>query len=152
MDVMRFPQAQRLIDRVIAEIFNEGRLETADVFFAPNYINHGGLIPDLVHGPEAIKVAAALFRRAFPTLYIAVLGTRMDGDMIWVRWIARGARPAERAVCPPTEARDGLVGMTRCRVIESRIVESWTDWDQEAAMRRLGLGASGADMPGGPRR
>jgi hypothetical protein len=111
----------------------------ADVLFAPTYVNHGGLIPDLIPGPEAIKVAAALFRCAFPTLSIVVLETRVDGDLVSVHWIARGAGPTERAVWPSTASSDGLVGMSRCRVIESQIVESWTDWDQDAAMRRLGL-------------
>ena len=110
-----------------------------DALFAPDYVNHGGLIPDMVYGPEAIKIAAALFRRAFPKLHITVLETRVVGEMAWVHWIARSTLLAERACSPPIESDDGLVGLTRCRVVNCRIVESWTEWDQEAAVRHLRL-------------
>ena len=50
----------------VEAIWNRGALEAADALFAPDYVNHGGLIPDLVRGPEAIKVGVALYRTAFP--------------------------------------------------------------------------------------
>ena len=53
--------------QVIEEIWNDGDLELADQVFALDYINHGGLIPDLVRGPEAIKVSVALYWLAFPS-------------------------------------------------------------------------------------
>src|SRR5688572_2394875 len=61
-----------VVRRAIDEIWNQGVLETADALFAPAYINHGGLIPDLVRGPEAIKVGVALYRTAFPDFHVAV--------------------------------------------------------------------------------
>jgi len=40
-----------LVRRAVEEIWNQGDLTLADVLFAPSYVNHGGLIPDLVCGP-----------------------------------------------------------------------------------------------------
>ena len=40
-----------LIRRVIDAIWNGGDLDVADELFASDYINHNGLIPDIVRGP-----------------------------------------------------------------------------------------------------
>ncbi len=61
-----------VVRRVVEEIWNQGRLEVADDVFAPEYVNHDGLIIDLIRGPEAIKLSVALYRVAFPNLEITV--------------------------------------------------------------------------------
>ncbi len=38
-----------LVRRVVEDVWNRGDLALADVLFAPTYVNHGSLIPDLVH-------------------------------------------------------------------------------------------------------
>ena len=65
-----------LVRRAVEEIWNQGHLALADVLFAPTYVNHGGLIPDLLHGPEAIKSGVALYRAAFPDFYLTVEALR----------------------------------------------------------------------------
>lgn len=57
---------EALVRRGIDAIWNRGELVVADELFGPDYVNHDGLIPDLVHGPEAIKISVALYRVAFP--------------------------------------------------------------------------------------
>ena len=54
----------------IEAIWNRGDLDVADDVFAADYVNHDGLIADLVRGPEAIKISAALHRLAFPGLHV----------------------------------------------------------------------------------
>ena len=78
----------RLVRQVIEEIWNAGDLDLADRLFAPDYINHGGLIPDLVRGPEAIKVSVVLYRTAFPQFRLAVLDLLAEGQSVAVRWAA----------------------------------------------------------------
>ena len=59
-----------VVRRAVEEVWNQRDLDVADALFAPDYINHGGLIPDLVQGPEMIKISVALFRTAFPDFWI----------------------------------------------------------------------------------
>src|SRR3954447_20092693 len=75
--------------RVIDEIWNGADLGVADALFAPAYINHGGLIPDLVRGPEAIKITVALYRTAFPGLHIIVEHVIAEKALVVLRWTAR---------------------------------------------------------------
>src|SRR5215217_6459237 len=75
--------------RVVEEVWNRGEIELADELFTPEYVNHNGLVPDLVSGPEAIKVSVALYRAAFPGLHVTVEGLVSDGEAVAIRWRAR---------------------------------------------------------------
>lgn len=115
--------------RAIEAIWNRQELDVADELFAADYVNHRGLIPDLVRGPEAIKFSVALYRLAFPGLYITVeeLGTK--GAAVVLRWSARRRRPGGPCANGPTAREELLTGITRSRVAGGKIQESWTDWE-----------------------
>jgi hypothetical protein len=125
-------QSAALVQRVVEEIWNAGNLELADELFAPTYVNHGGLIPDLVQGPEGIKFSVAFYRAAFPGLHVAVDDLAVDKDAVILCWTAAG-RPAGDATTGT------LTGVTRSHVADGRVVESWTTWDAGLALERLGV-------------
>jgi predicted SnoaL-like aldol condensation-catalyzing enzyme len=127
------------VRRAVEEIWNAGNLDLADVLFAPTYVNHAGIIPDLVRGPEAIKLSVALYRTAFPGLHISIDELRADGDMVALRWTARSTPPGMRIVGAPTGRRGTLTGTTSGRLVGGKIVESWTDWDAAGVLGRLGV-------------
>src|SRR5256714_5006589 len=77
-----------LIHRVIDEIWNSGDLDLADELFGARYVNHGGLIPDLVPGPEGVKLSVALYRTAFPD-HLCADELRPSGDFVRLRWTVR---------------------------------------------------------------
>jgi predicted SnoaL-like aldol condensation-catalyzing enzyme len=125
-----------IVRRAVERVWNRGELEMADGLFASAYVNHGGLIPDLVRGPEAIKISVALFRTAFPELHITIDRMVADGDSVELCWVAQTASET------PVSGGDGgrhetLTGTTRGRFSHGLIVESWTTWDGEGALRRL---------------
>src|SRR5690242_19828039 len=80
---------EALVRQAIELIWNRGDLDAADELFAPDYVNHYGLIADLVLGPEAIKVSAALHRVAFPCLHVSVDEISTVDDAVLLRWTAR---------------------------------------------------------------
>jgi predicted SnoaL-like aldol condensation-catalyzing enzyme len=125
----------RLVRRVIEEIWNDGELDLADRLFAPDYVNHGGLIPDLIRGPEAIKLSVALYRTAFPQFRVVVLDLLAQGPLVALRWAAHGT--AHRAAASDLEAVPSasgpLLGMTFGRLKGGQIVESWTCWASSGA-------------------
>ena len=121
----------RLVRQVIEEIWNAGDLDLADRLFAPEYINHGGLIPDLVRGPEAIKVSVVLYRTAFPQFRLAVLDLLAEGQSVAVRWAAHKTPPRVGVRAASDDELGTLLGMTLGRVRWGQIVESWTHWETE---------------------
>jgi hypothetical protein len=133
-----------LLRRVIDEIWNAGDLDLADELFASTYSNHGGLISDLIIGPEAIKFSVALYRLAFPDLHIEVTDLRSIASRVRLSWTGRPA-PAARAIAADAynDVKAQLTGHVICMVEDGRIVESWMGWDSTLA---LGI----FDKPAGP--
>jgi hypothetical protein len=136
---MSTTQHVALVRRAVEAIWNRGELEVADVLFAPTYVNHDGLIPDLLRGPEAIKVSVALYRAAFPGLRITMEDVTTDGDRVMLRWTARGAPVADTSGGTPSSTAGALSGTLTSRLAGGQIVESWIQWDRERALAHLGL-------------
>ena len=124
-----------LVRRVIEEIWNQGDLDVADAIFTSDYVNHGGLITDLVLGPEAIKVSVVIFRMAFPGLYIVADDVAADDAAVVVYWRACRRSPMSNGRLRKT-AR--LRGITRFRIERNQIAESWTVWDSRVGANRFG--------------
>jgi hypothetical protein len=122
-----------VVDIVIEEIWNRGDLDVADALFTDDYVNHGGLIPELIRGPEAIKLSVALYRSAFPTFLVVVDELTTAEDAIVLRWVAHRRPPL---MDRPASKLGRLKGITRCRLQSGKIAESWTAWDSRAAFAR----------------
>jgi predicted SnoaL-like aldol condensation-catalyzing enzyme len=120
----------QLVRQVIEEIWNDGDLELADQVFAPDYVNHGGLIPDLVRGPEAIKFSVAVYRLAFPEFRVAVVDVLAQGQTVALRWAAHRSPGHDGGSAAPDRDPDTLCGMTFGRVSGGQIQESWTCWEK----------------------
>lgn len=114
-----------LVRRAVESIWNNGALADADILFADDYVNHGGLIPDLLQGPEVIKVSVAMYRAAFPGLQIRVDGLTAQRDAVLLRWTAQSNRMV-----------GSLTGLLVSRVANGTIAESWTAWDQAGVLER----------------
>lgn len=121
-----------LVRRAVMEIWNRGKLDVADVLFAADYINHAGLIPDFVRGPEAIKISVAFYRTAFPPFQIFIDALTAKRDAVLLRWTARSSAPP-----------GALTGIIVSRCAGGQIVESWMHWDQPGVLAQLGISSKG---------
>jgi ketosteroid isomerase-like protein len=120
-----------VVRRAVEEIWNQRDLDLADALFAPDYVNHGGLITDLVQGPETIKISVALFRTAFPDFRVTAEDVIAEGDTVLLRWTAHDDSSVGE--------HGRLLGTTRSRFAAGKIAESWTCWDSDGIARRIGL-------------
>jgi hypothetical protein len=131
-----------MVQRMVEAIWNQGDLDVANGLFSANYVNHAGLIPDFIRGPEAMKVSVALYRAAFPDLQIIIEQLTAKRNTVVLRWVARTS-----SVLSETQAT--LQGLMICRFAQGQIVESWMQWDQPDLLDQLGLtrwiGSSGRD-------
>lgn len=125
-----------LVRRAVEDIWNRGELVMADEIFASDYVNHAGLITNLVRGPEAIKISVALYRTAFSDLQITIDELTAHHDAVLIRWTARSKI-----------AQGTLTGILINRVAGDQIVESWAQWDQAGVLERLGLRPANAPSP-----
>lgn len=131
------PRNALVVRRAVEEIWNQGNLDVADSLFTAAYVNYGGLIPDLVRGPEAIKIAVAIHHSAYPDLHIKIEHMIAERDLVAFRWVARNL-PVGKPVGPAHDVMRGtLRGMTFCRLALGKIVESWTSWEPGGVLRTL---------------
>jgi predicted ester cyclase len=134
--------ANRLIGRrVLLELWGAGKLELADELYAPDYVDHVGRGPEpaRVVGPDGIKQAVTLFRRAFPDLHYTVEEELAERDLVWTRFSARGTFKGRFLGAAPTGQIVSYTGMDLNRIAAGKIVESWVNYDALALLQQVGL-------------
>jgi len=134
--------ANKLIgQRVLVELWGEGKLAVADELYAPDYVDHVGRGPEASHviGPEGIKQAVTQFRNAFPDLHYTVEAQLAEGELVLSRFSASGTQTGEFLGKAPTGGQVTYTGMDLNRIVDGRIVESWVNYDALALLQQLGL-------------
>lgn len=120
---------EAIVRHAVDAIWSRGDLAVADEVFDAHYVNHNGLIPDLVAGPEAIKMSAALYRAAFPGLTVTIEELTADDHTVALRWTARCATRAGDLSPEGTSSGETVsTGTTHCALAGGRVQESWTEW------------------------
>jgi steroid delta-isomerase-like uncharacterized protein len=120
--------------RVFDEIFNQGKFQVADEIYASDFVNHG------LHKNfdlQADQAAVHAEKKAFPDLTITVDQMVAEGDLVTVVWTFRGTNTAAGYGLPPTGARIELRGITVWRIVDGKIREEWTSFDELQAARQL---------------
>lgn len=77
-----------VVRQAVEHVWNRGDLDLANILYDSDYINHGGILSDLTHGPEAVKVSVALLRTPFPALHVEIDRLTVEGDTVELRWVA----------------------------------------------------------------
>lgn len=124
--------------RVFAEILSEGHFERASQLYSPQFKNHG-LRQDV--GLQEDQAAARGWKQAFPDLSIVPEKLVAEGDLVSVYWTARGTNTGEGNGLPATGKHLELSGITIWRVVDGRITDEWSAFDQLSIQEQLGLRA-----------
>jgi steroid delta-isomerase-like uncharacterized protein len=123
------------------DAFNTGDLSIVDEITAEDAVGHDPANPEQGSGPEGFKAVVAMYRSGFPDLRMDVEEQISDGDFVVSRWTSRGTHSGDLAGLPPTGRNISSTGITIDRIVEGKVVESWTQWDNLGLMQQLGVGA-----------
>lgn len=117
--------------RVFDEIFNQRRPEVAAEIYSPDFHNHG------IHSDASLEVDQGWARgelQAFPDLHMTVVKTVAENDLVTILWIFRGTHARDGyGGFPPTGTKMEFRGITIFRVVNGRIVDEWTTFNQWSA-------------------
>jgi steroid delta-isomerase-like uncharacterized protein len=122
--------------RVFNEIFNQGKFEVADQIYAKDFVNHG-LTRDVSLKED--QDAARGWKQAFPDLKMTVLQEIAEGDLVTVLWMGTGTNTGEGNGLPATGKSGQLRGITIWRIMNGKITEEWSAFDQLSILKQLGL-------------
>ena len=143
-------QNKALAKRAFEELLSKGRFELAEQLYAKDFVNHG------IHREITLdedQAALKGWHQAFPDLSIAPDKLIADGDLVAVYWIARGTNTGAGNGLPPTGKKVEQSGITIWRIVDGKIKEEWSAFDQLSMMQQLGLldqkgsGAGATDTP-----
>ena len=113
--------------RVFEEIFNQGKFQVADEIYAPDFVNHG-LHRDATLQEDQNAVHAE--KKAFPDLKMTVNLMTAKDDLVTAVWTFRGTHTGSGLGLPPTGARIELRGITVWRIVNGKISEEWTSFNE----------------------
>jgi len=143
-------QNKALAKRAFEELLSKGRFELAEQLYARDFVNHG------IHSNISLEEDQAALKgwhQAFSDLSIAPEKLIADGDLVAVYWIARGTNTGAGNGLPATGKKVEQSGITIWRIVDGKIKEEWSAFDQLSMMQQLGLldqkgtGASATDTP-----
>ena len=129
-------QNKALAKRAFEELLSRGQFELAEQLYAKDFVNHGihrdiGLQED----QEALKG----WHQAFPDITIVPKKLIAEGDLVVVYWVARGTNTGKGNGLPATGKQVEQAGITIWRIVDGKIKEEWSAFDQLSMMKQLGL-------------
>jgi steroid delta-isomerase-like uncharacterized protein len=125
--------------RLLEEAFNSGNLDVVDELVSPEFVNHDAALPEPTVGIEATKASIRGYRDAFPDLRMTIEQQVAEGEYVTTRWTARGTHQGDLMGMSATGKQATVTGITVDRIVDGRIVESWTNWDTLGLMQQLGV-------------
>lgn len=129
-------QNKAIATRAFEEILSKGRFELAEQLYAKDFVNHG------IHRDATLEEDQAALKgwhQAFPDVVVTAEKVMAEGDLVTVYWIARGTNTGTGNGLPATGKKAELAGITIWRIVDGKIKEEWSAFDQLSMMQQLGL-------------
>ena len=129
-------QNKAIARRAFEEILNQGHFKLAEELYAKDFVNHG------IHRDASLEEDQAALKgwhQAFPDVVIAPEKLIAEDDLVTVYWIARGTNTGTGNGLPATGKKAELSGITIWRIVDGKIKEEWSAFDQLSMMQQLGL-------------
>jgi steroid delta-isomerase-like uncharacterized protein len=118
------------------EILSQGRFELASELYAKDFINHG------IHRNATLEEDQAALKgwhQAFSDITIVPKKLIAEDDLVTIYWIASGTNTGTGNGLPATGKKAELAGITIWRILDGKIKEEWSAFDQLSMMQQLGL-------------
>src|SRR5215468_6310702 len=129
-------QNKALAKRAFEELLSKGRFELAEQLYAKDFVNHG------IHrnaNLEEDQAALKGWHQAFSDISIVPEKLIAEGDLVTIYWIARGTNTGTGNGLPATGKKAEMAGITIWRIVNGKIKEEWSAFDQLSLMQQLGL-------------
>lgn len=131
-------QMRELLNRLVEEVWNAGRLKVADELFHPGATSPSA--PDLSPGAAGVQALVTAFRSGFPDYHVAIEQTIVEYPYVVGRLVRTGTHDGQFADMAATGKSVSYGEILILRVGNGQIVESWSDVNLVGLMSQLGVG------------
>ncbi len=126
-----------VIERLIHDVLNHGRLDTADEIVAEDFIELDPL-PAQKQGREGLKGIIVMLRTAFPDMNWVIDEMIASGEIVVTRFHWTGTHRGEFMGMPATGKSVKVKGVVIDRIVGGRMTESRILMDDLGLMQQLG--------------
>lgn len=134
-------ESNKNVAKKALDLWNTGNMKTLDDIYAPNCVFHQHHHPQShqdIKGTTAWKQFIHEFREAFPDYQDTIEDQIAEGNKVVTRFTSRGTQRGEFMGIPPTNKKVVWTGIAIYRIENSKIVESWVNWDMYGALEQMG--------------
>jgi len=135
-------EANKAIVRHALDCLNAGHVDGFVGMLAPDYVRHCQAMPpemQELRGPDAMRAWLLANQQTFPDYREEIEMLVGEGDLIAWRSLGTGTQTGPMGPLPATGRRMSISIIGLHRVENGKLVETWTSWDNVAALRQLGL-------------
>jgi steroid delta-isomerase-like uncharacterized protein len=132
-------QNTALVDRAIAEVWNQGDFSRLDELVSNDIVVHGSAPGSDIHGPEGVRQFYTMLRDAFPDLHFTIEDQIASGDRVVTRWTASGTHRGDFQGIAPTGRQVRVSGVDIDRIVDGKVVECWPIADYLYLLQQLGV-------------
>ncbi len=129
-------EVQSVVERFIAEIWNQGNMEAVDEVISADLIYHEPM--QTIKGIEPYRQYVESFRATFPNAEFTTEDLLIDGDRAAFRWSLQAAHEGNHpdVPLPATGMEFDTSGQTTVRFEDGKVAEIWmqTDYSRFLAM------------------
>ena len=128
---------KNLMRRMMMDVWQDGKLETIDDYFADNFVNNTpgpGQSPDL----DGLKTFAAMLGTAFSDATITIDDQISEGDRVVTRWSSTSTHSGDFMGIPATGNQVNVRGIDISRFAGGKVVEGWSEADMMGLMTQIG--------------
>jgi len=137
---MNLEYNKKLVSLIADDIWNKGKMETADKVMAVNAKYHGPHMPNGVGTREDWKSAITMYRNAFPDSHVIYDKLISSNDIVVGRWSATGTHTGKLpGVEHITGKQIAISGITIYLFMNGKIIEAWEQLDLFGMWKQLGL-------------
>lgn len=133
---MSSEQNKEIMTRMIEEVWNKGKLATADELFAPDHTSPSA--PQLPPGSEGVKVLVKMFREAMPDYHMDIDLMVADESQVAARFTQSGTHTGGDLMGMKASGRKATwteIGVLKIK--DGKIVESWYEVDMLSMIQQL---------------
>ena len=124
--------------RWLEEIINAHNVALCDELYDPNYLPHS-LPPGLSQNRDGFKQYASAYFQAVPDVHATIDSMIAEGDWVAFRYTAHATHQGDMMGIPATGKELTVSAGVTLRIVDSRIVEDWLDWDRLDLLQQLGI-------------
>ena len=128
----------KAIVQQIYDVINSRELDGLDALIAADLTDHSP-VPGTAPGLAGTKQTLSMYHAVFSDLRATTEDMIADGDKVVVRLMMNGTNTGEFMGLPPTGKQVKMSGIEMFRLVDSKIVERWAEFDMMSLMQQLGV-------------